>query len=293
MRTIFKDNGRGSCWNADLHLGNPAAHYSVKEYHTLVLEKQTIARTFPIQAKPIFLDKLIHICHHLKSLIAQAGACPNKLYPLARDLAFFSVNFFSGNHGSDLGRVKSADVQVASDKNSFVSNQVFGKTLRGNSKHVFAIKRILECPACPSANLQLYLDLASAMVINLCFGFLFRSLDRHGCISANAFTGSAVANRLHKHMSDLSILDGETVHSFRSGCSITLALLGVPLSDIARHVGWTGTNMAAHYTQCDKLFAVSDDVFTTLGPAPMQLISHLGGTFTAMDSLAGFSPIFC
>ncbi|MCP4923101.1 MAG: ALOG family protein [bacterium] len=34
LSTIFKDNGRGSIWNDDLHLGNPANHPSVREYYS-------------------------------------------------------------------------------------------------------------------------------------------------------------------------------------------------------------------------------------------------------------------
>eukprot|EP00794_Sanderia_malayensis_P005812 gene5812-6510_t len=37
--TIFiKHNGRSTSWKYELQLGNPATHYSVKEYHMLVLE---------------------------------------------------------------------------------------------------------------------------------------------------------------------------------------------------------------------------------------------------------------
>ena len=38
LRSIFKESGRGSSWNDELHLGNPAAHSSVKQYHTMILE---------------------------------------------------------------------------------------------------------------------------------------------------------------------------------------------------------------------------------------------------------------
>eukprot|EP00794_Sanderia_malayensis_P002747 gene2747-biopygen2265 len=57
---------------------------------------------------------------------------------------------------------------------------------------------------------------------------LERPLDVRGHITTLAFTGSAVTNRLKKHMQHLSIFEGETAHGLRSGCSITLALLGVP-----------------------------------------------------------------
>ena len=117
LKTIFKDNGRGNTWNEDLHLGNPVSHFSVKEYHSLILEEQTIARVFPAQATPLFMDKLVDVCDHLKQCMAQSGDKPSLLYTLARDLAFFSIDFFSGDRGSDLGRVKASDVLVSPENN--------------------------------------------------------------------------------------------------------------------------------------------------------------------------------
>ena len=198
LKAIFKDNGRGNTWNEDLHLGNPASHFSVKEYHSLILEEQTIARVFPAQATPLFMDKLVDVCDHLKQCMAKSGDKPSLLYTLARDLAFFSIDFFSGDRGSDLGRVKASDVLVSPENNGYVFNQVFGKTLRGNGSNVFAIKKVQGSSACPVKNLEAYLSLSSSMSIDLGTGYLFRTTDRHGNITENAFTGSAVANRLKK-----------------------------------------------------------------------------------------------
>ena len=224
LRSIFKENGRGSSWNEDLHLSNPAAHPSVKRYQSLVLEEQTIARTFPTQAIPIFSDKLRIICSYLRDRIATPSLKPSNLYILSRDLAF-SLGFFSGDRGSDLGQVKSADVLHLPDGVGFLINQVFDKTLRGEGNNVFDIKRIPNSPYCPVTNLRYYLALAQKVSIVLKEGFLFRVTDRRGHVLDKAFLGSAVANRLKKHLKDLQLCDGETMHSFRSGCSITLCLL--------------------------------------------------------------------
>ena len=94
LSTIFKDNGRGSIWNDDLHLGNPANHPSVREYYSLVLEEQAMARAFPSQAVPFFIDKLIVLCDGLKKQIKTPGTKPTTIYVLARDLAFSpSISF--------------------------------------------------------------------------------------------------------------------------------------------------------------------------------------------------------
>ena len=108
-------------------MGNPAAHCSVKRYQSLVLEEQTTARTFPTQAIPIFLDKLRIICSYLRDRIVTPSLKPSNIYILSRDLAFFSLDFFSGDRGSDLGQVKSADVLHLPDGEGFLINQVFGK----------------------------------------------------------------------------------------------------------------------------------------------------------------------
>ena len=72
---------------------------------------------------------------------------------MALDLAFFSLDFFSSDRGSDLGRVKSSDALSLEHGESFLVNQAFGKSLRGNAKNVFGVKPIPSSPYCPVKNL--------------------------------------------------------------------------------------------------------------------------------------------
>ena len=102
LKTIFKELGRGSHWNDDLNVGNPAAHPTVKKYLLMVLEQQAQERVFPMQAIPIFLDKLREICLHLRELSVDPAIKPCTRYILLRDLAFFSIDFFSGITKNDL-----------------------------------------------------------------------------------------------------------------------------------------------------------------------------------------------
>ena len=110
LRLLFKEKARGSFWDDELHVGNPAAHYSVKNYQSLVLEEQTMARIFPTQAVPIFLDKLRTLCFYLMNHVVSTAIKPSERFVAVRDLAFFSVDFFSGDRGSDLERAKLVDV---------------------------------------------------------------------------------------------------------------------------------------------------------------------------------------
>lgn len=47
--------------------------------------------------------------------------------------------------------------------------------------------------------------------------------------------------------------EGETLHGFRSGCAITLALKGAELSEIMDHVGWSRRQTGVYYLQSAKV----------------------------------------
>ena len=140
------------------------------------------------------------------------------------------------------------------------------------------------------------------MCVELKGGYLFRVLDARGYISDTPFVGSAVANRLQKHLKDLNLNNGETMHSFRSGCSITLSLLGVSYDQVAKHVGWKSVDMAVYYSQLDKVMA-PDDASTIIAEAASKdtfssAASHasnaerLGAEFRCRNFLQGFKPLF-
>ena len=224
--------GRGSFWDDNFQSGNPAAHSSVKKYHSMVLEEQAISRNFPKHAVPMLLDQLKLLCSHLREQVVLPKIKPSARYILARDLAFFSLDFFLGNRGSDLGWVKTSDVLSPRDGKGYLVNQVFGKALRGNFKNVFGVKPVPGSPYCPVKNVRFYVSLVKMMCIDLNSSYLFRVCDCKDNILDAPFTGSAVENRLKKHFRELMSDDDETMHSFRRGCSITLSLLGVPYAGI-------------------------------------------------------------
>ena len=140
---------------------------------------------------------------------------------------------------------------------------------------------------CPITNLRFYVAIAKEMGIDLKYGFLFRTSDRKGNVSDSPSVGSA--DRLRKHLTDLKILGGETVHSFRSGCSITLSLLGIPYDQVAKHVGWKSVDMAIYYSQYDKVMSLNAQHDPKLG---VSLAELLGNEFRERNFLNGFKPLF-
>ncbi len=172
----------------------------------------------------------------------------------------------------------------------------FGKTLRGSDVHAFAVRRCAALMVCPVNNLFLYVHLSDAMGINLRTGYLFRVANNKGQIMPDAFPGSAVGNRLKKHLTTLRISDGETMHSFRSGCSITLSLLGA--SSVAHHVGWKSLATARYYTQTRHVMHTSKTaalLSDSAAPATSTLLSQasrVGSLFRNRNNLHNFSVTF-
>ena len=135
------------------------------------------------------------------------------------------------------------------------------------------------------------------MNIDLRDGYLFRAAESASWISHHPFVGSTIANRLKLHTKNAGILGNETMHSFRSGCSITLSLLGVNTEDVARHVGWKSASTAEYYSQTGKVMN-SERVASLLAGSTstpqggMAMATAHTKAYTANDDLSNLSPAF-
>ena len=297
LRSLFIDLGRGGEWNELLGIGNPASHKSIKQYLKLVQEEQAMARIRPRQAVPLFFDKIAKLCRYLRLQALSDSCSPIQRFLWARDLCFFCLDFFAGDRGSDLGRVLTKEIIASSDGKTLLFRHTFGKTLRGKDTNTFMVKKCADISVCPVSNLFLFVKLCDLMSVNLRDGYLFRTSDKKGLVSNSPFTGSTVANRLKLHLKSLGIHEGETMHSFRSGCSITLSLLGVSQEDVARHVGWKSLVTSEYYSQCTKVMdpgraasALSNATSNVAGASP--LASSVAEHFTGKNNLQHWSVAF-
>ena len=91
------------------------------------------------------------------------------------------------------------------------------------------------------------------MQIDLTGGYLFRPTTAQGEIADTAVSSAAMNARLKTYLWEAGLDDGETAHSFRSGCAVTLALAGSALADIMGHVGWERAHTARYYMQLEKV----------------------------------------
>lgn len=234
--------------------------------------------------------------YYLRQLLLGNNISPSERYIYARDLAFFSLDFFSGDRASDLGRIKTVDVLKHPDGSSLLFHQRVGKTLRGKTSRAFAVEQTANPAICPVRNLQFFVELCNSMRLDLSAGFLFCPTSKKGGVVNAPLLASTVQARLVKYLSSLAINDGETVHGFRSGTSILLRLLGVSREDVAKHIGWKSTALVDYYTQVDKVMS-ADTSSNTLACSTVDFgrgssVELLGNTFRKLNSLAGFTPAF-
>lgn len=294
LRAIFNSLDRSGEWDDRRGWGNPASHYSVKQYLKSIQREQTEARVPTKQETPVFFDKFLRIVNHLRELLSSNASTAIQKYIYSRDLAFFTLQFFTGQTASDLGRLKTADILQNQEGKNLLIHQRVGKSLRGKAPRPVPVRSCKNPVICPVENLKFYRRLCKAMEIDLGHGFLFRTTTKR--VSSLATAGQA---RLVTYLTSLGINENETVHGFRSGTAILLSLLGASKEDIVKHVGWCSTLMVDHYTQVDKILAAEQAADTSeklnnsvLSSGDNTSANDLGLSFRKINNLVGFQPFF-
>ena len=153
-----------------------------------------------------------------------------------RDQAFFKTLFFSGDRAGDLGQVKTPEILRFPDGDGLLFNHIWGKTLRDGSSNLFDIRRNKNPDICPVRAIDLYVAFAKRIGIDLTGGFLFRSTSSDGTVIDKPFSSPAADARLMHYLRDGAIGGAVSLHSFRSGCAITLALSGTELQSFYHSV---------------------------------------------------------
>lgn len=248
LRAIFAEHGRGTEWQSILNFGNPAAVRSVKRYLTDVRGEHLKARVVPRQTHPIFQGDLVMLaCHiHFKMLYC-ATLTPSQIYIFARDQGCLKSYFFAGDRARR-GFTFIQDRWHATFSWWFRIPE-WTKTLRSGDTNLFALNRGCNLTICPVRGLELYFDVCRSLTIKLCLGFLFCSVTKSGNFSPKHLDSEAAQARLSVYTTSLGDqLSGDryTLHGFRSGAAVSLALSGVSLRKIKDHVGWKNSSTDLH-----------------------------------------------
>lgn len=120
----------------------------------------------------------------------------------------------------------------------------------------FAIFRIPGKSLCPVQGLETYVAREGDLGIDVSSGYLFRPLSHSDKEVLDApLSSSVVYARLKYYQKVLGMDQGETPHSLRSGCTISLALSGLDQSSgvIMNHVGWATRSSFERYSRITKI----------------------------------------
>ena len=290
LRAIFKDAGREGDWNTALSLGNPAASAEVKAYLKAFTSEQLQAAVTPKQATPLFLVKIVPLSRLIQRKMLLPGITASQLFVYARDAAFFKTLFFSGDRANDLTLVKTQEIMRFPQNDGLLFNHVWGKSLRDGSANLFGIRRHSDSSLCPVKAIELYIGISSALSLDLLSGFLFRPLNSLGKIQNKQLASSTLQSRLRSYLQEADIYNGATLHSFRAGLAITLALSGSQLADIMEHVGWRHAPTASHYLKVAQVLRPGgpSDLLSRHDPSAQALAV----SYTDLNSLRRFTVAF-
>ena len=144
-------------------------------------------------------------------------------------------------------KVKTLEILRFPSDDGFLFNHIWGKTLRNGASNVCGIRRHPNHAICPVTAIETYFAICDELAIDLSKGYLFRPTNPQGDLVDKPLSSSTAQQRLKVYLKEALLDKGETLHSLRSGCTITLALSGAQLADVMSHVGWKNGQAALYY----------------------------------------------
>lgn len=290
LRGLLRDQGRGTEWYATFNNGNPAAAPLVKQHLKAVRKERAAALAHPKQAVPLMFDKLPRLHRYLTYRLWDKTLTPAARYLLLRDRAYLKLICFTGDRAGDLGLLQTAQLTLTDTSVSLKS--LVGKSFSEAAPRPLLFDRSQCRELCLVTELAEYIPAAAECGVQLGHGHLFRTSARAGStIVDRPVTSSAMTTRLKKHLQAMGCWQGETSHSARVGCSVTLILLGVNQADVKAHVGWRSDEMVERYTRRASAYR-EDSAANTLmaGATHPDTVATLGRFRNRMAGAEGSRP---
>lgn len=255
LKSVFSNMGRLKVWCHESYTGNPVCSREVDIYTKQIKVEQSKAHVMPGQAKPMFLPKLADIFFYIGRQLEGKVSSPASRFILARDQALFKLMFFGGDRAHDSGVMLSQELRELPGGSGFLIRHTWGKTHNVSNPKVFSILRSKDVNICPVRGIEVYLATARDMGIDLSTGYLFRPVFRD-VVREQSLSYEAIYARLKYYLGILGLDEGETPHSFRGGCALSLqACVGNDdgVASLMQHIGWATEASARHYARSDRI----------------------------------------
>jgi hypothetical protein len=171
-----------------------------------------------------------------------------------RDKAFCNLLSFTGDRAGDLGSVLTDLIKCLPNCEGIILSLTRGKTIDLNDPRVIVVFKSVNKKCCPIKELIAYSVFCKQNNLILSGGYFFRPLNHSNtALLDHPFSSSAGNSRLKHYLKDLNVFDGETPHSSRSGCALTLMWLSIDVEGIKSHIGWKSEDMLRHYTVSNEV----------------------------------------
>lgn len=277
LRGSYAQRGFGNTWHELEGNGNPANSVLVQNYVKLIRNEQSKAHVQPKQAIPLFIDKLEAICGYVDRHLKSREISGRIRYIYLRDQAFFKLQFFAGDRAPDLGKMLTQEIKLG-PSGGLQINHTWGKTFRLDKPNKFTVFPCDRQSLCPVRALNAYVDGARQMGVELNVGYLFRPVRTDGTVPNEPLKYGAVYERLKLYLGILNLDDGETPHSLRGGCAITMGGGGSEgEKGVMEHVGWSKQTTARYYArhaQWSEGMAKSHEFSENMSGASPYMVAH-------------------
>lgn len=121
-------------------------------------------------------------------------------------------------------------------------------------------------------------------------GYLFHPTNAQGHVENKPFSSSSAEARLHVYLKEAGLDQGDTLHSFRAGSAITLALSGAQLTDVMGHAGWESNSMALYYLKLAQVLRLGGP--SDILAAQEEDATLLSSSYADLNSLKNFISAF-
>ena len=247
LRAVFNSVGRHG-------RSNPCDSDDVKNWVKACAKEQQRHRVPVKQAKPTFsiqLRLLIQKIDYEEAVLPVSEGLFPRRFPLLRDRCFFLTQWFSGDRAGDLGRALTKEV-VRLEDGSLLYNHTVGKTIRSADGQLLVVPRVTEEPAlCPVLAFDRYVAACRVAGLDLRRGYLFppTASPKHLSVRDAPFSAAAATKRLRVYLPEEEL----TAHGARSGCAITLLMLGASVESVQEHCKWASAEICRHYTKLERV----------------------------------------
>ena len=101
-----------------------------------------------------------------------------------------------------------------SNDDGFLFNHIWGKTFRDSDQNVFGIQRKPQTAICPIRGIELYMDVARQIGINLTTSYLFCPTTTDNAVRDAPLSSATAEVRLKPYLKEMKADKGKTLHGF-------------------------------------------------------------------------------